>query len=214
MGTCKKWIYICVIVLFMFNGCWIFKDKCFRTYRFEIPFTTYPLKDTLNIGDTLWITADFSADMLDSTKMEYVHTENVYFETGIGLARIDINPYQPNVWNLLDTFILEKGEINLSPMEMKIKYYYENNKYLFKLGIICNKKGVYELDISSPYASPIEVDKNSECEESKQMTYIMNGGDITVNNYDLVLQSPDTLISKGTGINGYIFGGSYTFVVK
>lgn len=203
-----------MISLFFVIGCGFFKDNCFRKYRFEIPFTVYPLKDTLSIGDTLWISADFSADMLDSTKMEYVHTENTDFETSIGLYKIDTFHYHPNVWGILGPIIVGKGQINLHAMELSIKYLYENDRYSFKLGIICNKMGTYMLDISSPYASPIEVDKNSECEESKQMTYIMNGGDITVNNYDLVLQSPDTLISKGTGINGYIFGGSYTFVVK
>ncbi len=206
--------FIVLLSLIGLSSCGFFKDKCFRTYRFEIPFTTYPLKDTLNIGDTLWISADFSGDILDSTKMEYVHTENIDFETKIGLDQIDTNPYKPNVWGSLGPIILEKGEIAPQGISMRIKYRYENNRYLFKLGVVCNKVGVYYLGIHSRYNSSIEVDKNSGCEESKQMTYIMNNGDIEVNHYDLVLASPDTFISRGSGVNGYIFGGSYTFAVK
>ncbi len=195
-------------------SCGLFIDKeCFDNnyYKFYLPFTLTPAQDTFQINDTIQVYADFSNMFLDSNSLKYYLVEDEPLYCYFAIIRLDtfglIFPY----YNF--TLLVDTGDINASSDPGQglrlFKYVYADNRYKFYIKLVPHVAGIYWLGFGS--FDEQEVDLQKRCpSEIMEVFFTLNDG--IDNNYPLLLQSPDSIISS---ISKHIFdiGGGYAFHV-
>jgi hypothetical protein len=129
------------------------KFGCDETvYNFEICVKAYPDKDSIHIGDTIWIeanTATIFEDMPSGKMIDYSGAENLGSAIGFGqfLNRDSVIPAAGS----FDYFLL-KGVSVKNPNTTQIREYLfteESNSYLFKLAVIPKQLGTYGIGVSN-----------------------------------------------------------------
>ena len=205
-----------------FSMCCVFNDNCVKNHTFQIPFTTYPLEDTLSIGDTLWIRANFSHEFNDLNSGELYVLENFTYFTEFNIAQIDTTV-------LIEAapkfgYVIKEGNFTTIPLTGGffvglIEYKYQNDAYISELGLIPLYKGVYGFSFSSPVLEDLDngisVSISDDCEsENVNIVYITNEGEH--NNYYLLQNSPIPEIPEIESVDfeKYKESGVYAFVVK
>lgn len=123
------------------------------TYSFEAGIRIYPDKDSINIGDTLWMEMNEPTTFLDlgsGLNVNYDNAENL----GTTLRLIELlenSKFQgaykkfklklefgQNVQNLTDTSSLKE-----------YLFIERNNKYIFRLGFVPNQKGIFRISFGN-----------------------------------------------------------------
>lgn len=120
-------------------------------FNFQISVKAYPDRDSIRIGDTIWleINAPTSLQDISSKKIvDYSGTENL--GSAIGFERITIgNPIvSANSFN----YILITGIQVSNPNTTQIReflFVQSNYSFAFKLGIIPKEKGVFGIGFSN-----------------------------------------------------------------
>ena len=212
----KKTLAISIILLL--QACIFSKDKCdYIPYLFEVTVEISPIVDTVFVGDTLWLSAQFSDLVYEKNTAEFYKLENFDFHTHFGLARIDTEAWQDA--NTKFAFLLEKGELNYIPLtsnlsKIIIGYEYENNEYSFRIGTIPLEKGTYYMSYSSSWVDfednpSLNFVPNCDREYVEGINYAVNTEE---NNYYLIETSPDTLVRAFTFAD-FNISSAYAFVV-
>ncbi|MEO9020948.1 MAG: hypothetical protein ABI237_13145 [Ginsengibacter sp.] len=154
-------IYTITLLLFVamattFSTCKKGGLGCANTvYNFKVIASTYPDNDSISIGDTIWISADFPKTLLDlnsNSNVGFIGAANL----GTALS-FDIftggsisNPgtkYAANNFN----YLLFMGDSVSNPLAERIREYLfkeMDNSYDFKLAIIPKVVGTYAIAIS------------------------------------------------------------------
>jgi hypothetical protein len=117
--------------------------------RFQVPLSTTPIKDTINLGDTIILEANFSDSVLDIISGKYFKLTNLDFKTRIAILKVgntDLSlPEQPGATALFN-FINEIGAVtDLSQSFGGLKCEYVNGYYKAKIRVIPIQKGVFTL---------------------------------------------------------------------
>ena len=120
-------------------------DKCVGyTYYFKIPVDIYPAQDTLQVGDTLWVSTRFS-DLATDPVGNTVHFDGVFcFNLGIG----EIVPTGAS-----SPATIEDGDPYFRRIFLKgsqeggcvAQASYENHEYFLKVAYIAKKSGIFYL---------------------------------------------------------------------
>lgn len=121
-------------------------------YSFKLPVKAFPDKDTINIGDTIWLEINESVTFknTDGNLINYSGAANL--GSAIGFSYRDTNLKQ---WvDAADQFFffLSKGteSTNTNPKLYREYLFSEQNGiYAFKLGVIPKRKGLYSLILSN-----------------------------------------------------------------
>ena len=203
-------------------------------FIFQVPLTVTPTQTTYSVGDTLWISADFSDQLPEFTsKTTYpVTPDNFDIKTGIGIRRLTAS--KDNFSDLPGAvssfrFISKIGNIEFSgPTFGGLSYLYFNKKYFSKIGLIplntgffilnfYNGWGIYKPDRPWPDLSYINlpVDSNGQPQHAKYLTtlYYVNDGQ---NNFNLLDQNLQLNLSNNSDLINinYVKEATYTFNVK
>lgn len=136
-----------LMIFLALYGCRI--KECTQNFSFEFPLSV-TLKDTFNIGDTIWFEMQSNKEVLDVYSGEYYNLEHIieYFEFII--EKIDTN-HVNSVGNQF-SFITSKGEItslggHFNDYHISLESRMER---VFKFGIIPSEKGKYQSAMSLP----------------------------------------------------------------
>ena len=152
----KTTLFVCLSALLMSVSC---KKRCSRSYMLEHPVTIYPIQESYNIGDTIWIEMSFpdvftlfygdagNGDFLNSTTAKLSDFDfHRNFIRLFKLSNQEIPAFsQSAAWNEIE-FNVNEGIILIeenSGIEYKLKYM--NNTYLFSANIILQNSGLYLL---------------------------------------------------------------------
>lgn len=123
-------------------------------YVFSINAYFTPEKDSINVGDTLWLISETSTKLKDINTGIEVNYENAQ-NLGSTLGIIDIKKTKSSNFGAIDSFNFIRiiGDIftdqKISPEAVKqLRFEEANGKYRFKAGIIAQKKDSYIFSVS------------------------------------------------------------------
>ena len=159
-NTTKSFSKTISLLVLLFIGILSLQFQCSKSfacaesvYNFELSIRAYPDKDSILIGDTVWleITAPTTLqDLSTSNLINYSSAANL--GTAIGIAELLSEDSIDVQGNKSFEFSLQKGKELFRPDTMRFREYSfaENNQtYQFKLALIPKKKGVYKVFVSN-----------------------------------------------------------------
>lgn len=178
-----------VIVVFLYTAT-VFatcRKDCSRIdYSFEIAAKAYPDLDSIRVGDTIWIEINepvFLKDLKTNTSINYSGTVNL----GTNLGFQEIKGSTPQLINSANDFlfkIIEGIEVNSLHSDLFKEYLFveRNNMFLFKLGVIPKRSGIFRINFGSAANVYRANDKCSKAsfvfnfENTNQHFYLYPGG--------------------------------------
>lgn len=156
MGTNIKF-YIVVVVLSIttiYTTCHKPLLGCESSYSFILNAKVYPDKDTIAIGDTIWVevnSSDTFTDLISNTQVKFDNAENL--ATAMGFSKlINTNPIQLGDAVNDFQFNLLIGQEMVSAMPQRVKNYlvsYNSGSYKFKLAVIPKNTGTYRFNLGN-----------------------------------------------------------------
>lgn len=162
--------YYFIAILF-FSCIAIFGFQCKKNidcrgnvYNFEIGIEARPDKDSINIGDTIWLTIDEPTTLKDVQTgriVEYSNAANL--GSAIGFHKLSAtNQFTLGAAEQFNFKVVFGTEINNADATYLREYSFAqiNNHYLFKLGVIPKQTGTFRLFFSN--ASSV-YRKNDKC---------------------------------------------------
>jgi len=198
------------------------KSKCINEYVFELPYHHSLLNDTINIGDTIWITSNFGPELIDNTSGEVCTFNNINFQSSLIFGEISGN--KPRYQNEKFILINVVGSATLSFFSNDTNYTlgkgssykieYEGTKnYKLKLGFIAKEKGLYNASYGSPALDREKENITTKCNGGIYITGAINGKDTAANNFHLTSYSNDNFF-KNISVSDFQKDGLFCFVVK
>jgi hypothetical protein len=142
---------LCVLFLFAF-ACDKQEEKVYTDVLFEFPISVYPVRDTLRVGDTLWIEANNPDTIFEIFTNKRYPLQNIDFRTRFALFRNEtpeLLSLQPGAIGSFKIVNKIGGIENPQQTFSDYRYKYENNKYIALSGIIPQRRGVYTLNFFS-----------------------------------------------------------------
>ena len=136
---------LAILLALCTTACNLIEEPCFRRYEFKLPFTTSQ-QDTIHIGDTLWVSADFSPNLVDQKTGETILAANVDFHTGLTPTRIDLT--QAQYAEQYFDYVAVLGDLVPEIIGFGVRYQYTDN-YRFLAAVIPNTTGAYAFHITS-----------------------------------------------------------------
>lgn len=207
MAINKNYLLFCLIIVGLV--CLSFQCNrrldCANTkYSFSMGIKAYPDRDSIQIGDTIWLEVNEPTtlkDVLTNNMVNYSGAENL--STTIGIAElISVNNVDVKGNTFFNFFVQSGNEISRPDTNnfREYRFHEVNNNYQIKLGIIPTKAGVYKLFVGSAanvYSS------NDRCTKA---TFTINFKETNQHLYFNEIVLPGVLLPSG--------GGIYLFKVK
>jgi hypothetical protein len=154
-----KILLLTILSLFLISAsCSKKNKKCSQGYDLEHPISVYPIKESYNIGDTIWFEMNFS-DVLNALVTnnytgeklnENIHLKNFDFRrTFLSFFELvdsseNVAGQSKSVWKeSFDPIYVTGNIIQELPDGPEYKLIYQNNSYLLKIGMILKKSGVF-----------------------------------------------------------------------
>lgn len=147
---------LCLILIS--TSCSKKKKKCSRGYDLEHPITVFPIKESYNIGDTIWFEMNFPNVFNSLVTNNYsgqkfnenIHLIDFDFRRTF-LSFFELNDSSENVagqsksiWKeSFDPIYVTGNIIQELPDGPEYKLIYQNNSYHLKIGMILKKSGVF-----------------------------------------------------------------------
>lgn len=180
-----KTLFITILSLLLLSASCKKNKKCSRGYDLEHPVSVYPIKESYNIGDTIWFEMNFS-DIFNALVTDNYNGGAQHYQS-IQLKNFDFHRTSFSFYELIDASlglggqnnntnsffdsILELGAITyFHPNGPEFRYLYINNTYKFKFGLICLQTGHFVFRPAFGHYYPIsegqlnEQDLTPECE--------------------------------------------------
>lgn len=185
---------------------------------YQVPYTVSPIRDTFNVGDTIWIEMNFG-EVLTDINADIPNTfTNFDFKLEIQCERFDTTPPQGKTVDFLEAVVLLGEVIPRALPGAGVSYYealpvYADQAYHFKGAFVLQQKGAFFCGIfpSPPLSKPFEI--RGQCNSSAlSIESKVNNGDLTENNYYMLTSSPEPAYYNMTPTR---FGqGAFCFVVR
>ncbi|MEX6686344.1 hypothetical protein QTN47_02505 [Danxiaibacter flavus] len=124
------------------------KKDHFIELKFITPFTITPASDTIQLGDTLTLGANFSDSVKDILSGKYYRLENFDFnETVIFRELVDSSKcITDQLWNINDFNIFnEVGKIVNAGSWGFVRYVYQDSHYKLRIKIVPKKRGIHAI---------------------------------------------------------------------
>jgi len=151
-----KTIILFIVGLLLISASCKKKKKCSRSYDLEHPVSVYPIKESYNVGDTIWFEMSF-ADVFNAEitnnftgKIFYENIQLKNFDFRRNFFRIfklniDTIPAfsQEYKWNAFSSMPILGTVVQEYPEGIEYNLLYFNNQYRLKIGVICNEVGNY-----------------------------------------------------------------------
>ena len=162
----KFLLIACIIAEFIsITGC--FKNCKEVKYQFKMEESFFPEKDSINIGDTLWINSSHSTRFTDLLSNAQIDFSNSNLSTNVRILNLP-DTSQEVIGGIYDFDIIKSNGNEIGndyiPSENKNFYFEEkNNIYLLSLGVIPKKKGIYCISVSNSIGI---IQRKSGCEKA------------------------------------------------
>jgi hypothetical protein len=155
MGIKKIFIVVAVSLLLQRCSCTKTGLDCAQTkYNFELNVRAYPDKDSIAVGDTVWLEVNSPTQFKDAATGQMIdYSKAVNLGSGVTFSALSsINQFTINSVNKFD-FVLKEG-IELrrgynNGLGNEYQFIGKNNLYVFLLGIVAKEKGIYSIVFSN-----------------------------------------------------------------
>ncbi|MFD2786304.1 hypothetical protein [Hymenobacter rubripertinctus] len=137
-----------LLTLLLLSGCGEKPENEYTDFIFQLPFQM-TARDTVAVGDTLWLTADFSDQLREfySGNTYPVTPQNFELKTLLGLFELTLPDRsignQPSATEYF-TFINKTGSLtNLGTTFSPVSYVYTSGRYQLRVGLVAQRRGVF-----------------------------------------------------------------------
>lgn len=146
----ELFILLGIIILISCTSCGKDKPKEAVYFKLTYPISVTPIKDTFNIGDTLFLEANFSDTLLDIVSNKtYILPDSFNFGSFLSIVKLtDKNISYGNMPSAVQAFNYQNYKGGITGIGSESVHYQEifnNKRYFFKYAIIPNAIGVYSL---------------------------------------------------------------------
>lgn len=199
------------VLCYNFQSCGKDRPDCTKNYKFEFPVTITPPKDTLSIGDTLWIDIKYSNQIINLNDQELVDVDHFDFLQTISFTKFTSTSFDfglehydviPDIGTLtrLDLSSISVYALNLSNT---------NGLNEIRFGIIPKISGFFTLGFNSAYSNFGDVDFiDPNCTEFIEITHKTNNA--IDNNFELYKNNSNDQTATLESFNNH---GNYAFAV-
>lgn len=123
-------------------------------YNFEMGIKAYPDRDSIHVGDTVWLEVDEStmqADVITGGTINFTGASNLGSAIGFKKLSSATNMFTIDAVQKLDFFLVKGKEVTNTLPSLYKEYFFaeENNRYIFKLGVVPKESGVFILVFSN-----------------------------------------------------------------
>ncbi len=220
--VCKMKLIFLILVFFVFVNLDCHKSKCAHPYLFDIPYNHSLLNDTISVGDTIWVTADFGPQLIDNSSGEVCTFNNINFQSNLIFG--EISGTKPRYINEKFTLINIIGSATLNYFSTDTIYtlgkggsyditYEGKLNYKLKLGFVAQEKGLYSANYTSRFLNRKMENVDTKCDGEIYIQGAMNDKDTTANNFHLTSYSNNNFY-KTISISEFQNDGMFCFVVK
>lgn len=135
------------------------EEREYADFILQIPLTITPVKDTLAVGDTLWVTADFTENLqeLYSGNSYPVTPDNFLLKTNVAFLKLANSPRSLATQEGVSTnfaIVNKTGKItSRSQTFADVTYEHKQNRYHLKTGVIPLFPGIYVLNFGDGWLS-------------------------------------------------------------
>ncbi len=172
-------------------------------YSFQLSIKAYPDKDTINIGDTVWLEINESTSFQNGQSgqtVDYSGAENLGSVLSFGNYDTTLRSWvneNPNSFDL-DLFSGYGKLVNQTAIDLEYLFSERENRYRFLLGVVPKKKGLFSLLFSN---SGNTYRRSDKCTKAN---FIINFKNTNQHYY----------LSPSYNGQTDLVGGDYYFVVK
>jgi hypothetical protein len=152
MKTLTILFIISFAFLNLFSSCHKPKNE-YVEMVFKLPLSITPTKDTVNVGDTLIMEANFSDNLKEEFSGQYYRLQDFGFKTRVGVFKLSDTSLAisqqagaSNSFSFINEII---GITNLGEAFGGISFQYVNNAYKVKTKIVAKQKGTFAIAIFS-----------------------------------------------------------------
>lgn len=217
----KKILIIFVIALTAYLACTPQNKNEYIQVKPQIPLLITPFKDTFNIGDTMYLEADFPDTMRNMLNGAFYKFENFDFYETLMFNKL-VDTATSNQPTNIDNFkiINEVGQIVSVGSFADVKYLYQDGRYKLKSKIIPLSTGVQSITFSYLFSGKtrsLNIDLGPSEKGGKKFAYLyfiwhlINNGKT---NFDIYKQHAKVGDIANADEYNYEAEGTYTFVVK
>lgn len=148
MGIKFLFIYLIAIAVGSCTPCE--DDPYGEEVIFVVPVTTSPSRDSIALGDTLWIYVYIDKEVKISSSDNTIRLDSFNFLTELFVS--EISGVEEDYYSPVDT-IVKNGKLDYLPLPTALAYpiSYEEHPdyYLFNAGIVLKEKGIYWIGMST-----------------------------------------------------------------
>jgi hypothetical protein len=185
-------------------------------FTFEIPVTISPVKDTFNIGDTIWININYGDQLVNYEYDKHKTYDMTGYDFKTWFSITDLNTPKPSYSYPNPNIITYKGNSISSSIAtsnyslISISYAHENNMNLYKAAFVIDKAGFYAIAFSNAIRENTRgIDKCPN--EHITVNYpVNNNGD---NNFEMLQYAPGSDFGS-LSLSEFNQAGGYCFYVK
>lgn len=145
------WLSILLALFIACNPCE--EDPYGEDLTFIARVSTYPISDSLKLGDTIWMSINIDKDVRVSNSNMTIRLDSFNFFTELFIS--ECSGFEENYYAPIDTNV-RIGKLEYLPLPTALVYpiLYEEHfdSYTFEAGIVPKEKGLYWIGFSSSLA--------------------------------------------------------------
>jgi hypothetical protein len=123
-------------------------------FNFVVPLQVKPNGSQINLGDTLWLSANFPDTVLEFNSKNHYKLENFPFPTRIGLFRLtSVQKYLSEQPSAVEKFAIKNfvgSANNFNDTFGDFNLQYSSNTYRAKIALVPKTKGVFSIFFMGP----------------------------------------------------------------
>lgn len=221
MNTKFFLVSLFLIGTFVFTGCNNCEgDEYGSELELLVPIETTTSSETMQIGDTLWVTASIDKDVMIKDRQLSIRLDSFNFFTQMIISEISDSTEN---FNIDFQAIEEVGEVDVLPLvtllSYPLKYEEEENAYRFRAGVVFSEPGLYFIrfdtlpDLYERYEHPVMYRCENQRRTSTNVFYV-NPATNPENYENVFLQTNVDYLLELMDYERYASIGSFTLRVE
>lgn len=206
-------------ILFI-SSCGCKEDEFGEQMTLQVPVQTWPAKDTFQLGDTIWVEANFGQQVIVKDAASDIYLEDFDFFPQLSFSEISDTTefFEAEV-----DFVEQIGQIETLPLATALVYPMQfletDSAYQLRIGVVLEAKGLFLLTVSTRswafegYDHPAMYVCEDKWRDEVRIEY-QNSSTSKERFEELFLTTNVTYLKDGVSFEEYQKTGSHTFFVK